>query len=67
MNKWIIIVHDNGRMSGWYLGQDASGRAYTPKLYHARLFNTREAAEAEACGNETVVPLESVFSSPDRE
>jgi hypothetical protein len=38
-----------------YVTPPGSYRSYTPYLQNARKFDTREQAEREACGNESVV------------
>ena len=38
---------------GAYVARPGSARSYTRKLAAARIFKTRQAAEADACGNET--------------
>jgi hypothetical protein len=38
-----------------YVAVSGSENSYTMKLQEARVFATREAAQAETCGNETVV------------
>jgi len=38
-----------------YVAPSGSAARYTPYQQHARIFNTREEAERECCGNERVV------------
>lgn len=42
---------------GKYVTRPGSDKSYTTKLDDARIFASRADAEAEACGNETIVPL----------
>lgn len=36
-------------------------KSYTTALQYARIFATRDAAKAEACGDETVVAVSSIL------
>lgn len=45
---WVIM---KGRL---YVAQPGSAKSYTGSLEDARKFSSREAAENDACGNETV-------------
>jgi len=56
--KYIIRNNDNGK----YVAAPGSSNSYTTKLEKARTFNSREAAEADACGNERAIPVESLLS-----
>jgi hypothetical protein len=54
MGPYIIKRHDQG---GGYVAPAGSAKSYTRNALRARRFDTREAAEAECCGNESVVSL----------
>jgi hypothetical protein len=59
---WVLIVHDNGNMSGWYVAQDGSPCSYTPDIRKAKRFDSRSHALNQACGNEQAVSVESQLS-----
>ena len=50
---YVIRNNDTGR----YVAQPGSQSSYTNKVANARRFPTKEAAQADACGNETVIPM----------
>lgn len=54
--KYVIMRSD------LYLAAQGSQKSYTSKLEHARVFYTREAAEAEKCGNESICSLDFVLA-----
>lgn len=54
MRQWVIKRHEDG----WYVTRPGSAKAYSPDIRKARVFPTREAAQADACGNESVVSVE---------
>jgi len=56
---YVLIRTDQG---GGYVARVGNPGSYTWKLEDARVFATREAAEAERCkGNEQVVPVEGLL------
>lgn len=57
MNGFIIRNNDTGK----FVTPPGSERSYTTVLQNARVFPTREQAERDKCGNETVLPLDSMF------
>ena len=46
------------RNDGAYVAPSGQRSSYTPFLQRARTWATREAAEAECCGNERVVAVD---------
>lgn len=54
--KYVIM------RGGLYLAAQGSQKSFTSKLEHARVFYTREAAEADKCGNESVCSLDFVMT-----
>lgn len=44
-----------------YVAQPGSKRSYTTRLQNARVFPTREAAQADACGNESIIDTRVLF------
>ena len=55
MGKYVIM---RGRL---YVAQPGSKKSYTGRLENARLFSSREAAENDACGNETVREISDIL------
>jgi len=44
---------------GWYVAKVGARKSYTPKLQHARMFQSRDAAEGDRCpDNETITTVE---------
>lgn len=58
LHGYIIRSNDTGRYVA-YPGQKSS---YTRDILNARRFATRADAEADACGNETVICLDDLFN-----
>ena len=59
---FVIVRHSDGdRFDGHYVAMDGSQHSYTKRLEEAKVFNTREAAKREACGNESVRGIEEVI------
>ena len=56
---YVIIVHNNGKMSGWYKAPSGSQCSYTQNLREAERFPTMDQARSECCGNETAHSVES--------
>ena len=54
MTGYIIFRED-----GAYVAPSGLPSSYTRYLQNARVFRTREQAEKEACGNETVASVDS--------
>lgn len=52
--KYVIKRLDQG---GGYVAPTGAKRSYTRDIMAARRFDTKEAAERDACGNERVCPL----------
>lgn len=50
---WILRKTDASGNQRRFVTPDGSHHAYTAKRENAKQFATREAAEREACGNET--------------
>jgi hypothetical protein len=48
---------------GSYVARPGSVHSYTKKLQDARVFSSREDAERERCGNETIVPVSAILST----
>jgi len=55
MGTWVIM---KGRL---YVAQPGSAKSYTGSLENARRFPSREAAESDACGNETVRNISDIL------
>lgn len=53
----FVIKRDDGK----YVAQSGSQNSYTNRLENAKKFDTREAAEADRCGNEYVVSVDSIL------
>lgn len=49
---------------GKYVAAPGSEHSYTKRLEDARIFSTRESAELEKCGNETIVPVRTLLRAP---
>ena len=62
---FVIKVND-GPYAGQYVSRPGSRHSYTRKMEEARTFPTEEAAKEDACGNETVHPVESLLHTPRR-
>lgn len=56
----MYVIKNAGR----YVARQGSPSSFVVKVENARKFNTREAAQAEACGNETVVQLQYGWVDP---
>ncbi len=54
---YVIKCRDNGKCSGMYVAIAGSKNSYTTSLERARKFPTREAAQADCCGNEYPVSI----------
>lgn len=54
-----VLIKENG----WYVARAGSAGSYTPKLQHARIFTTREEAERNRCGNESIVAVADILRS----
>lgn len=46
---------------GKYVNQPGSKNSYTSILENAQKFSTRESAQSNACGNESVVSVDSIL------
>jgi len=55
---FIIKRHEDGR----YVAVSGSAHSYTKDIRKARIYRTREAAQADACGNESVLSLLDQFN-----
>jgi hypothetical protein len=49
------------REDGKYVAQPGQEKSYTSSLERARIFDTREQAEQERCGNEHIVSVDSIL------
>lgn len=54
---YVLRNVDNGK----YVAPSGSTNSYTERLQNARVFPTREAAQADACGNDRVVAVRDAF------
>lgn len=50
--QWVLIRNENGM----YVTKPGGHNSYTKSLKHAQRFPTKEAALADACGNERAIP-----------
>lgn len=55
--KWVIVRVEDGR----FVASAGSRSSYVVCLQHARAFDTKKAAEREACENERVLSLEQAM------
>ena len=46
---WVLVRHEDGMM----VSRPGSTRSYTRNIEHAKIYNTKDEAKADACGNET--------------
>lgn len=46
---------------GLFVAQPGSRSSYTPYLQRAQFFSSREEAQRQACGNETVTTLDDII------
>lgn len=53
-----VLTRNN---DGKYVSQPGSARSYTGRLEDARIYPTREQAERDPCGNETVRSIADCF------
>lgn len=54
---FVIVRHSDGsKYDGYYVAKPGSKHSYVKNLENAQTFQTREIAERECCGNETVTP-----------
>lgn len=51
---YVLRRHEDGK----FVTPPGSAKSYTARLRDARRFATKEAAEADACGNESAVRYE---------
>jgi hypothetical protein len=63
-HKIMYIIKRNE--DGKYVAQSGSKSSYTTKLENARIYSTHDAAQADACGNETVIDLRNAFKGWDK-
>jgi hypothetical protein len=49
-----VTKADDGQYKGWYVARPGSAKSYTRLLQDARIYDSREAANRDACGNEHV-------------
>ena len=59
MPTYVIVRNEDGK----YVAMPGSKHSYTTRLEFARTFSTREAAQADCCGNERAVPIENLLRS----
>lgn len=57
MSKYVIRHIETSK----YVARPGSRRSYVKTLEAARVYLTREAAEADKCGNEAIVPICSIL------
>lgn len=58
---YVIVCHGNGRFDGWFVAPGGSQHSYVKNLQDAKTWPTREAAQADACGNESVHHISEVM------
>lgn len=59
---FVLVRHSDGsKYDGYYTAMPGSVHSYTRSLENAQKFSTREQADAEKCGNESVVPVSSIM------
>ena len=52
---FVLVRHSDGsKYDGFYVARPGSQHSYTKKLEEANTFPTREAANGQKCGNESV-------------
>lgn len=51
--RYVIVRNDGMYVADMRLS--SNGASYTDKLQHAKVYATREAAERDRCGNETII------------
>lgn len=58
VDRYLLVRND-----GFYVADlsRSGGASYTPRLEHARLYPTREAALGDACSNEYVTTVDDVL------
>lgn len=56
---YVLIRNEDGK----YVAPPGREHSYTSKLEKARIFPTKDAAEADKCGNERAVPVSSLLES----
>lgn len=49
--------YDSKPAGDWFVSLPGSEKSYTLSIHNARRFPSREAAQRDACGNESVVDL----------
>ena len=59
MPTYVIVRNEDGK----YVAPPGSKHSYTTRLERARTFSTREAAQADCCGNEHAVAVENLLRS----
>lgn len=64
MTPRFIVVQEAAPGRERFVSAKGSARSYTDKLQYARTFATREEAQADCCGNESVVPIEAWLQPP---
>ena len=55
---YVIRRHEDGA----FVAPPGQRSSYTTKLQEARVFQTREAAQRECCGNESVVRVDECLT-----
>lgn len=58
--RFVLRNIDNGK----FVAPSGSHNSYTDRLQNAKTFATREAAEADACGNEVAAAVEDLMATP---
>lgn len=58
-SDWVLRRQEDGK----YVNKPGSANSYTKSPLRARRFPTREAALADACGNESPVPLQAILDA----
>jgi hypothetical protein len=58
---YVIVREENGKWEYALAGGHPSGRSYSERLQDAAAWRTREAAEQNRCGNESIVDVRDIL------
>ena len=56
--RYVIVRNEDGK----YVTEPGSKNSYTATLKRARVFKTRDEANRDKCGNESVVPVSKLIT-----
>jgi hypothetical protein len=62
MMGFVLVRHEDGK----FVCPPGSEQSYTKDLAKARIYPTREAAEKDKCGNESVHPITDFLQGAGR-